>query len=36
MKERAYARSLERDAAIDSTDVAYRAMCGDLDDKGVK
>lgn len=36
MKERAYARSLERDSAIDSTDVAYRAMCGDLDEKGVK
>lgn len=35
-KERAYERSLERDSAIASTDVAYRAMCGELDDKGVK
>ena len=36
MKERVYERSLERDSAISSTEVAYRAMCGDLDDKGVK
>ncbi len=35
-KQRAYERSLERDSAIASTDVAYRAMCGELDAQGVK
>ena len=35
-KQRTYERSLERDSAIASTDVAYRAMCGELDAQGVK